>query len=67
MFIFEKAFTHTLGIEGSYSNNPNDTGGETMWGITKALAVHYGYSGNQAVTASTKWAMTTRWNFKSKN
>jgi len=26
-----------------------------------------GYSGNQAVTASTKWAMTTRWNFKSKN
>lgn len=26
-----------------------------------------GYSGNQAVTAGTKWAMTTRWNFKSKN
>lgn len=41
---FEKAFTHTLGIEGAYSNNPNDTGGETMWGITKALATHYGYS-----------------------
>ena len=41
---FEKAFNHTLGLEGKYSNNPNDTGGETMWGITKALAVHYGYS-----------------------
>lgn len=41
---FEKAFTHTLGLEGKYSNNPHDTGGETMWGITKRLAVHYGYS-----------------------
>lgn len=41
---FEKAFTHTLGLEGKYSNNPYDTGGETMWGITKRLAVHYGYS-----------------------
>ena len=41
---FEKAFAHTLGLEGKYSNNPNDTGGETMWGITKALATHYGYS-----------------------
>ena len=41
---FEKAFAHTLGLEGKYSNNPNDTGGETMWGITKALAIHYGYS-----------------------
>lgn len=41
---FEKAFIHTLGLEGKYSNNPNDTGGETMWGITKRLAVHYGYS-----------------------
>jgi lysozyme family protein len=41
---FEKAFSHTLGLEGKYSNNPNDSGGETMWGITKALAVHYGYS-----------------------
>jgi lysozyme family protein len=44
MNAFEKAFTHTLGVEGTYSNNPNDTGGETMWGITKALATHYGYS-----------------------
>lgn len=36
---FEKAFTHTLGLEGKYSNNPHDTGGETMWGITKALCL----------------------------
>lgn len=41
---FDKAFAHTLGLEGKYSNNPNDAGGETMWGITKRLAVHYGYS-----------------------
>ena len=35
---FEKAFAHTLGLEGKYSNNPNDTGGETMCGIAKVLA-----------------------------
>ena len=39
MSVFEKAFSHTLGLEGKYSNNPNDTGGETMWGITKALCL----------------------------
>lgn len=44
MAFFDGAFAHVLGIEGKYSNNPNDAGGETMWGITKALAVHYGYS-----------------------
>lgn len=31
--------------EGGYSNNPNDSGGETMYGITAAVARAYGYSG----------------------
>lgn len=31
--------------EGGYSNNPNDSGGETMYGITKSVAVANGYSG----------------------
>lgn len=31
--------------EGGYSNNPNDTGGETMYGITIAVARAYGYKG----------------------
>jgi len=45
MTAFDKAFEHTLGLEGKYSNNPHDTGGETMWGITIAVAKDYGYTG----------------------
>lgn len=41
---FDAAFTELLGHEGTYSNNPSDPGGETMWGITKAVAVENGYN-----------------------
>lgn len=34
-----------IGREGRYSNNPADAGGETMWGITIAVARRYGYAG----------------------
>ena len=34
-----------IGREGAYSNNPNDTGGETMWGITARVARANGYTG----------------------
>ena len=46
MAAFDKAFDHTVGKEGGYSNHPSDRGGETMWGITIAVARDYGYSGN---------------------
>lgn len=42
---FDKAFEETVGIEGGYSNNPNDSGGETMFGITQSLARAHGYAG----------------------
>lgn len=42
---FNKAFADLLGNEGAYSNNPNDPGGETMWGITLATARANGYTG----------------------
>jgi len=32
---FEQAFTHLMGFEGGYSNDPNDPGGETKYGISK--------------------------------
>lgn len=32
-------------VEGGYSNNPKDAGGETMHGITIAVARKHGYSG----------------------
>lgn len=37
-----------IGREGRYSNNPNDTGGETMWGITERVARANGYGGPMA-------------------
>jgi lysozyme family protein len=37
-----------IGREGAYSNNPNDAGGETMWGITVAEARANGYTGPMA-------------------
>lgn len=40
---FQKAFEHTVGLEGGYSNNPNDRGGKTMFGITEAVARENGY------------------------
>lgn len=34
-----------IGREGRYSNNPADTGGATMWGITERVARANGYGG----------------------
>ncbi len=43
---FLTAFEKLLGHEGGYSNHPADPGGETMWGITKRVAVANGYTGD---------------------
>lgn len=43
---FDKAFELLIGNEGGYVNNPKDPGGETNWGITKAVAVANGYAGD---------------------
>jgi len=43
---FKSAFERTVGIEGGYSNNPLDRGGETKFGITIAVARAFGYKGN---------------------
>lgn len=34
-----------ISIEGGYSNDPADSGGETNYGITKGTAMAYGYKG----------------------
>lgn len=41
----DDTINHLIGIEGGYSNNPSDSGGETMWGITIAVARAHGYMG----------------------
>jgi len=42
---FDEAFVRLLGNEGAYANDPRDPGGETMWGITKRVALANGYAG----------------------
>ena len=42
---FDQAFDALLGHEGGYSRHPDDPGGETMWGVTRKVAVQEGYSG----------------------
>lgn len=42
---FATALDRTLGHEGGYSNDPQDPGGETMWGITARVARADGYTG----------------------
>jgi lysozyme family protein len=32
---FDQSFNRIIGHEGGYSNDPNDAGGETNWGISK--------------------------------
>jgi lysozyme family protein len=41
---FDTAFHKLLGHEGGYSNHAQDPGGETMWGVTKRVAVANGYN-----------------------
>ena len=43
---FDRAFVRLIGVEGGYTNNPNDSGGETIWGITIAKARESGYTGS---------------------
>src|SRR3546814_12368752 len=42
---FGTSFDRLSGHEGGYINHPNDPGGETMWGITVAVARGVGYAG----------------------
>lgn len=42
---FERAFRELILIEGGYTNDPVDRGGETRYGITKATARAAGYLG----------------------
>ena len=42
---FERAFDLLMDREGGYSNDPDDPGGETMWGVTARVARSYGYTG----------------------
>lgn len=42
----EEIINEIIKVEGGYSNDPADTGGETMYGITIAVARANGYTGS---------------------
>lgn len=44
----KKIIDDIIRVEGAYSNNPADKGGETMYGITVSVARANGYSGPMA-------------------
>lgn len=46
MKTLDQMLDELLGKEGGYVNNPNDSGGETIWGITVAVAREFGYKGS---------------------
>jgi lysozyme family protein len=41
----ESIIRDIIKVEGGYSNDPSDSGGETCWGITVAVARANGYAG----------------------
>ncbi|MEJ2767510.1 glycoside hydrolase family 108 protein [Mycetohabitans sp. B46] len=49
MTAFDDAFEKTVAREGGYSNHPDDSGGETAYGITEAVARAEGYLGPMAL------------------
>jgi len=42
---FKRALGIVKGKEGKFSNHKYDTGGKTMFGITKTTAIRHGYFG----------------------
>jgi lysozyme family protein len=43
---FKRVFRKIMKVEGGYSDDKDDRGGETKFGITKATARRYGYQGD---------------------
>lgn len=48
MDTFTVALVKTLKYEGVYSDDSNDHGGKTKWGITEIVARNYGYQGKMS-------------------
>lgn len=61
---FQDAFNALMVNEGGYSFDPHDAGGETMYGVTKKVAVAHGYNGamkDLPITLALSIAKTSYW------
>lgn len=47
---FNRSVNRLLGIEGGYTNHPDDRGGKTNFGITESLAEEYGFNSVEDIT-----------------
>lgn len=45
MVAFDHVFDILIVLEGGFSDNKNDSGGKTRWGVTEAVAREFGYKG----------------------
>lgn len=64
MSSFDDAFAQLIGNEGGYSDNPADPGGETMFGVTKRVAIANGYAGDMralTIDVAKRIAKTQYW------
>lgn len=63
MSAFDRALAHTVGVEGDYSDDPQDAGGKTRFGITEATARAYGYNGDMRALpfATAREIYRTQW------
>jgi lysozyme family protein len=62
---FIEIFNRLMKHEGGYVNNPRDPGGETMYGVTKRVAVAHGYTGPmRQLPLATAKAITEKSYFK---
>ena len=64
MTAFERTFPTVLHIEGGYSNNPNDAGAATKYGITERVARANGYIGDMrdlSIEQATRIAKSQYW------
>jgi lysozyme family protein len=60
---FDRALTHTVGVEGDFSDDPKDSGGATRFGVTERVARAYGYNGDMRALPFTtaKEIYRTQW------
>ena len=44
--LFEEFWQKIIPVEGEYSDNRDDSGGKTRWGVTESVARRFGYLGD---------------------